>query len=378
MTWSIAFRCFDHKNLQENLQLENFKVEIEGLLRFRAPEYVHLLDDLPDYMLLHLHASLEHWKRYLNKRLFLQKRFRRTKILEYFSFWNGYLTAGGKFPSSSIRINLPITKRRNIIKRTQKDRIFSVIPIGSDSFKIYHILCTTLSILEHDPRISKVYCIYDGVNPCKKLPSDFSKVETIFIKKRSGPAKARNRGLTAGFDKGYSDVLLIDSDVILTSFRLDQFISDYGACHMAMSCPLIVASAKTWFDNFHNITGTLNGRYLNSSDQKKLLFGTTSCMFVSHAVYDSGILFSPDYPEAAGEDIDFCLKILQAGLGINASDSVSVFHWYGYSENAACNLAIFKRRFERYGRGEWRVLLNHPYYHTLVNESYERSSLKNT
>lgn len=60
----------------------------------------------------------------------------------------------------------------------------------------------------------------------------------------------------------------------------------------------------------------------------------------------SGILFSPDYPEAAGEDIDFCLKILQAGLGINASDSVSVFHWYGYSENAACNLAIFKRRFE--------------------------------
>ena len=90
---------------------------------------------------------------------------------------------------------------------------------------------------------------------------------------------------------------------------------------------------------------------------------------------NSGIFFSDKFQDAAGEDINFCLDALMNGFNIESVDNTSIFHLYGYNQNQSLNLASFMSRFERYGRGEYKVLQNHPYYYFLLNQTKERQSL---
>jgi GT2 family glycosyltransferase len=68
-------------------------------------------------------------------------------------------------------------------------------------------------------------------------------------------------------------------------------------------------------DPYHHRKNQFNPKPSKSN----LLFGTTSCMLISRQVYDAGLLFSTDFPEAAGEDIDYCLRAI-LGLRVQSLD----------------------------------------------------------
>jgi GT2 family glycosyltransferase len=371
MTSVVPVVNFDPKALHMRLP-PDFIREVDSALRVTVPEYVRLIDDLGDHMLYSLFETLKHWE--TNSWIFsrIQSNFRRTKIVEWFAFWKGYRDAGGTFPpSSSQTITL---KQGSLAEKTCHSTLFSVIPIGSVTAQIQRIVHHSVSVLQKHPRVSSIVCIYDGTAPMRDLESRYPKVETIAVAERAGPANARNLGMTVGFERGCEGALLLDSDIFLTCAKLNTLLDEYDAKQHAIGCPLVYAMGKTWLDYYHDLAGTLNGRYLDQSTSGSLFFGTTSCMIVSNEIFSSGVRFSLDFPDAAGEDIDFCLNCLRAGFAIAALDNVGISHWYGYDGNCMHDWGSLRSRFERYGRGEYRVAKKHPYYHFLVNRTKERPS----
>ena len=371
MTSVVPVVNFDPKALHIRVP-PGFVREVGSALRVTAPDYVPLIDCLGDHMLFSLFETLKYWETnsWIPSRI--QSNFRRTKIIEWFAFWKGYKDAGGTFPpSSSQTITL---KQDSFAEGTLHPTLFSVIPIGSIDVQIKCIVQHSVSVLQKHPRVSSVVCVYDGIAPMRDLESRYPKVETIAVAERRGPANARNLGMTVGFERGHEDALLLDSDIFLTFDKLNTLLGEYDVKQHAIGCPLVYAMGKTWLDHYHDLAGTLNGRYLGQLISRSLFFGTTSCMIVSNAVYDSGIRFSPDFPDAAGEDIDFCLNCLRAGFTLAALDNVGISHWYGYNGNHAHDWGSLRSRFERYGRGEYTVTKKHPYYHFLVSRTKERPS----
>lgn len=349
-----------------------FREDLRTVLAKLSPKYITMIDAMDDYMLSYLGYTLEYWINLLKVEAHLRIKFRETKIAEWFAFWAGFCSAGGRFPLVSSEIHLSPSSNNQELGKDRDSKIFSVIPMGTDSKHVREILQSTLRVLQKDNRIAKVYIVYDGIDPDETSDARFSKVETYSTPKRSGPAKARNIGLIEGFSREYSDALLLDSDVSLKQVSLSRLVRQYCQSGSAIGCPLISSTGTTWFDRYHNLSGTLNGRYLNSSNKSNLLFGTTSCMFISRQVYDAGLLFSTDFPEAAGEDIDYCLRAILANFTITALDNVNVFHWYGYDADDRHDWGSFLSRFERYGRGEYLLTKKHPYYHFLMNHTSER------
>lgn len=342
--------------------------EIKEILINDAFEYIEIMESIDHNMLGYLYGSLKYWDSIIPKIYY--DIFKKTKILECFSFWSGFLSEGGKLPYI---ICNKIPDYFNKIDSIKKDKLlYAVIPIGSYSDEINIIINSSLKTLTQNNKIQKIYCIYDSklnntlsMNNNKKI--DFVEV-TI-----PGPAYARNLGIQLGLEKGFTDVLLLDSDIFLKTDELDHFLNEYENNMYHIACPKIVSKGNDWFDLYHDFNGTLNGRYYNETE-KQLLFGTTSFMCISHNVFDSGIFFATDFNEAAGEDIDFCLRSLLQGFQINPVDDVSGYHWYGYGNNELKNVEIFKKRFERYGRGEFKLLKRHPYYYSFLQKSVIRQS----
>jgi hypothetical protein len=367
MTSSLTLQTYKET---AKVSLDNFKTEVMKLLSRLAPEYIDLIERHEDYMLPALRGILEYWSSQLSADPTTKGKFLGTKMVECLAFWHGYFTTGGRNRFLSIEKSLPSS---DTYQPSSNHQIFVVIPVGSTNARIRQIMNATLSALHQSSAIVRVYCVYDGVVPIPNFEVPFAKVQNLLIPKRKGPATARNLGMHSGFQDGFSDVLLLDSDILVTAQQVDQLLREYGESYSTIGCPLVFAAGETWFDYYHDVSGTLNGRYQCASQGKDLLFGTTSCMLVSRNVYDSGISFSSDFAEAAGEDIDFCLQALFAGFSITALDNVAVLHKYGYDGDDSYNWRNFRSRYERYGRGEVRILQKHPYYCDLFNRSQERT-----
>lgn len=351
--------------------LKNWKKEVIKLLSRLAPEYIDLVERQEYKVLPNLRGILRYWSNQLSVDPITKEQFIETKIVECLAFWNGYFKAGGKKPLLRAKKSLPPPDTYQPISNRQ---VFVVIPVGSINAQIMYTMKITLNSLNKNKVILKIYCVYDGVKPITNFEFLFTKVRSLYTPKRMGPAIARNLGMQAGFQEGFTDVLLLDSDIIVTEKQIDQLLKQYLDSCTTIGCPLVFAADETWFDYYHDVNGTLNGRYQYTSQGEDLLFGTTSCMFVSGDVYDAGISFSEDFVEAAGEDIDFCLKALFAGFSITAMDNIAVFHQYDYNSDYFYNWQHFRSRYERYGRGEVRVLQKHPYYSCLFSQSKERTS----
>lgn len=369
MTSSLTLQTYKET---PNGCLDDFKTNVVELLSRLTPEYIDWIERNEDYV-LSLQKILKYWDDQLRVAPLVREKFLETKIIECLAFWNGYFEAGGGNRFSNAETSI---QPSNACQPLSERQIFAVIPIGFVNAQIMQIMNSTLAALQRNSSIKRIYCVHDGISPIRNIESLFAKVQTLSIRRKAGPATARNLGMDSGFQDGFSDVLFLDSDILLTLQQVDGLLHEYYRSCGAIGCPLVFAAGDTWFDYYHDVSGTLNGRYLFSSQGKNLLFGTTGCMFVSRDLYDAGISFSADFTEAAGEDIDFCLQALFAGLSITALDNVAVFHNYGYNKEEFHDWRNFRSRYERYGRGEVTVLDKHPYYNYLFNQSRERTLIR--
>ena len=100
------------------------------------------------------------------------------------------------------------------------------------------------------------------------------------------------------------------------------------------------AIGDTEFDKIHDKEGTLNGRKF--IDEDFLLYGPTCNLSVTRTVANT-LAFDTSYPEAACEDVDFCLRALQNGYKICHAPSRKVLHDYGYGDYCCNAKTIMKR-----------------------------------
>ena len=87
------------------------------------------------------------------------------------------------------------------------------------------------------------------------------------------------------------------------------------------------SSNSTWFDKYHEINGTLNGRCFKRTSI--LLYGPTCNFAISRRVAED-FRFDDSFPDAACEDIDFCFRLMQQGFRTIHRCSMVVRHDYQY------------------------------------------------
>lgn len=289
-----------------------------------------------------------------------RNKFLLTKFIEAFTF-----------KSSSKNTNLdyeyvpfPKGKKHNL---PIKPKIALVIPIYAKSNKDIHDLESLFESIENLEYKSDIVIVIDDESPLPyNIPKQFLKLNNEV---NSGPAKARNRGIQTALNNEVDIIAFVDSDCILDKDWTKQIIFHFQQYH---TCGIVsgntISKDNHWFGTYHNINGTLNGRKFKNSN--RLLYGTTANLAITAEV-GKRIKFNEKFPNAAGEDIEFCFRANKEGFEINHNREMVVFHNYGYTSKIYESLKIFRNQFRKYGKGEKILLEQIPEYYAYFNETEE-------
>ncbi|GAB5523043.1 MAG: hypothetical protein Roseis2KO_09150 [Roseivirga sp.] len=265
---------------------------------------------------------------------------------------------------------LPIRHIPNSISKRPK--LALVVPFYVQNHKDLSTLdALATSIKKQTTRPHKVIFI-DDHSPVKyALPDDFF---VIRLDKNKGPATARNVGKAMAAEYDCDIIAFTDSDCILKENWVDIIIEGFRSNTRFNALSGHTKSLnKGWYDQYHDINGTLNGRRFNN--RSTLLYGTTSNLAITAQV-NNQIKFNEYFPNAAGEDIEFCFRVLESGFQIGHCCEMTVFHDFGYNGNALRNFNLFRQQFKRYGKGENLLLKEIPGYYSYFEQTVEISNFQ--
>ena len=167
-------------------------------------------------------------------------------------------------------------------------------------------------------------------------------------------------------------IAFTDSDVILPVNWTENILKGFiGNREYQILSGKTISYRNTWFDFYHNINGTLNGRRFKNS--KQLLYGPTCNLAIEAKILDN-IRFSLEFPLAAGEDIEFCFRLLESGYNIGHVPNLVIYHDFGYkSLRFYKNKKSFIKQFVKYAKGEKVLLKCIPEYYHYMSETREIS-----
>ena len=183
-------------------------------------------------------------------------------------------------------------------------------------------------------------------------------VDYIRLEKNCGPAFAQNRGIELAQKRDNSYILFTDHDCILNHNWAFNMINFLQANHFEAVGGLTLAYGNTLIDKFHNLNGTLNGRFILPK-REKLLY-TPTCNFAISAKIARDFRFDTKYRKAAGEDIDFCIQINQE-YSIGFCEFAVVWHDFGY-KNSWSGIPKLTSMFRKYKEGNILLYKSHPEY----------------
>lgn len=296
------------------------------------------------------------------------------KTIAILSLWAGYLYSGGKSPlivekAPILRIKEPFFRKVDKVPRG-----IIIIPTKlrhdfhrSSNFK------KLLKIVAKSKSVHKIVIVGAFNSKNHSALHDLPKITLIEIdEEKDSPSYSRNIGIEESLLLDGDVTMFIDDDVIIESPEaIDKLVSDAYAIR-GIASPLVKSIGDTILDIFHDYDGTLNGVYYKNGN---LLYATTCCMAVYNGIFTKGIKFDESFKIAAGEDIDFSLKLLYEGSPIMPQDSVLIYHAYEYHSNNA--MEKFVKRYFRYGIGNFTLLQKYPYYYSLLSECKERPTINN-
>lgn len=184
-----------------------------------------------------------------------------------------------------------------------------------------------------------------------------------------GPAFARNIGIMIALRTDAEIIAFLDDDCCPDPSWTYEMVMSFMRMHEAsILSGMTYAIGNTEFDRIHDREGTLNGRAF--IDEDFLLYGPTCNLAVTRSVANA-MLFDTSYPEAACEDVDFCLRALQNGYKICHTPSMKVLHDYGY-DDCWCNAKNhYEARRERYVRGQKILQKRFPNYWAYYEKTKE-------
>lgn len=213
----------------------------------------------------------------------------------------------------------------------------------------------------------------DDCSPLQYDEKDFDGVIFLRQESNSGPAMARNIGLEYALSLDAEIIAFTDSDCVLS----EDWVSSIHQAYINNENAQILSGntlsyGRTWFDKYHCINGTLNGRVFKGKDI--LLYGPTANLAVTSQVGIS-MKFDTAFPNAAGEDIDFCLQANRKGFRIFFCAEMEIQHDYGYDKSFFENIKKFRNQFKRYAEGEKILLQKNPSYYMFFEQTKEISAV---
>ncbi|MCG8327474.1 MAG: glycosyltransferase family 2 protein [Chitinophagales bacterium] len=287
-------------------------------------------------------------------------KFLLTKIFEVFTFKN----YGGNGSNKHNYFDFPKPTKNAIPDRS---KLSIVIPTFIKTDKDKQDMINLLKSIEKQTVAPYAVIVIDD---CSPVNYSFPKaIISKRLKHNSGPATARNAGKRIAINNGSDIIAFTDTDCILSEKWIEtiskSFISNRDFQILSGDTP---AFDKGWFGTYHNINGTLNGRRIKNSD--RLLYGTTANMAITKEVAEQ-VDFNETFPNAAGEDIEFCFRANQKGFAIKYIPKMTIFHNFGYNGQLFNNLKRFRDQFKKYGQGEKLLLEEIPNYYAYFDKTEE-------
>lgn len=310
--------------------------------------------------------TLKYWKKKLEHKWY-QLPFLVSKNLEIESFMSEY-EKPNPYPYVGIT-TFRISEKENKISPSSTISIVVPIYVSTPQSK-KQVERLIRSICQQDRKANHVFLIDD----CSPFAYDTYGHSVYRMNKNGGPAKARNYGIELAMKEKSEIIAFTDSDVRLPNNWISSIIETFlSNRYMQAISGKTISYGNTWYDRYHNINGTLNGRMFKDSQQ--LLYGPT-CNFAIESEALGKMRFSEDFPLAAGEDIEFCFRFLQKGNNIGHGPHVVVYHDFGYKPfQKTKNRTNFVKVFKKYAKGEKILLKVIPQYYHFLNETLEISNV---
>lgn len=209
------------------------------------------------------------------------------------------------------------------------------------------------SIQIQTKQFEKIYLIDDS-SPMKfEINYDF--VEQITLKENSGPAKARNIGIDKALALGINHLLFTDHDCILSNDWNEQMTSFLDETDFAAVGGMTYSWGKTILDYYHDINGTLAGKWL--LPERKELWYMPSLNFGMKSFAAEEFPFDERFPSAAGEDVDLCLR-LRSKYKIGFCPTAKLWHDFGYKDSFS-GFNKFVKLFKKYKSSSATVYEGH-------------------
>ena len=199
----------------------------------------------------------------------------------------------------------------------------------------------------------KVYVI-DDESPLSYSISN-SKVEHIRLNENGGPARARNIGIDKALKLSAKHLLFTDHDCVLDKRWNEQMTAFLDSTEFGAVGGMTYSLGNTLYDYYHDINGTLNGKWL-LPDRKELWY-MPSLNFGMKAFVAEQFYFDEDFPTAAGEDVDICLR-LRSKYKIGFCPEAKLWHDYGY-RNLFTGFNRFVKLFKKYKSSSATVYEGH-------------------
>lgn len=179
--------------------------------------------------------------------------------------------------------------------------------------------------------------------------------EHIKLKDNGGPARARNIGIDKGLSLNAQHLFFTDHDCVLDEKWNEQMISFLERTDFGAVGGMTYSLGKTLYDTYHDINGTLNGKWL--LPEKKELWYMPSLNFGMKATVAEQFYFDESFPTAAGEDVDLCLR-LRSKYKIGFCAEAKLYHDYGYN-NIFSGFSRFVKLFKKYKSSSATVYEGH-------------------
>ena len=198
------------------------------------------------------------------------------------------------------------------------------------------------SVKRQSVPFEQVYLI-DDASP-KNYPLPFEFVEHIKLPRNGGPAKARNIGIEHALSRNAPFLFFTDHDCVLDWVWNEEMILFLKTTTFGAVGGMTYSHGQTLLDYYHNINGTLNGKWL-LPDRKELWY-MPSLNFGLRAEVAREFIFDERFPTAAGEDVDMCLR-LRSRYKIGFCRHAKLWHDYGYKSTLS-GLKRFVGLFMKY------------------------------
>jgi len=248
-----------------------------------------------------------------------------------------------------------------------------VIPVNiteSDGNKLNKLENLIISLISWK-KLTKLWIIGNISEYARNVLSRINSIELVNLVNDKGPASARNAGIEKSLEAGVDLVIFMDDDVVDPIDQTFELVCKNSVQGKNLVSPKFKSYGSTCFDYFHDIDGTLNGVYERDDTYRNLVYGTTCVMITPKGILEEGLRFDEDFPLAAGEDIDFCIRARANGHKIRAIDKLVIKHDYGYDKPEE-SLKKFVSRFVRYGEGNRLIKERHPEFFNSLNHALRR------